>query len=142
MCNMEDFMQNKIMGILIFLAGAAGYSSIEYLFRGYTHWSMALTGGACLLAFYYYTKEHKKTPTVAKALAGACIITVFEFFVGLIVNLWYGWHVWDYSREPGNLLGQICPRYFVLWFLLSLVALFISNILCSVYRVFQRGIQD
>ena len=37
--------------------------------------------------------------------------------VGVVVNLWYGWHVWDYSREPGNLLGQICPLFSFIWFL-------------------------
>ncbi|MEI3504505.1 MAG: hypothetical protein V8Q42_12985 [Anaerovoracaceae bacterium] len=46
------------MDFVIFAIGATGYSVIEYLFRGYTHWSMALTGGACLLVFYYYTKDH------------------------------------------------------------------------------------
>lgn len=134
-----DIINNISMGILIFFTGAAGYSITEYLFRGYTHWSMALTGGACLLTFYYYAKEYKKTPTLVKAVVGACIITVFEFFVGLIVNLWYGWDVWDYSGKPGNVLGQICPSYTLIWFFVSLAILIISNSLCSLYQAFQRG---
>ena len=95
------------MEVLIFIVGAAGYAGVEYLYRGYTHWTMVLTGGACLLAFYCYTKETKDTPLLVQAAAGACIVTVFEFCVGVVVNLWYGWHVWDYSREPGNLLGHM-----------------------------------
>ena len=60
---------------------------IEYLFRGYTHWSMVLTGGACLLTFYFYTEEFKDTPTLAKAAVGALIFTGFEFAVGIVVNV-------------------------------------------------------
>ena len=95
------------MSIIVFFAGAAGYSIIEYMFRGYTHWSMALTGGACLLTFYYYLKENDRAPTLVKAAAGACIFTVFEFFVGIIVNMWFKWHVWDYSDQLGNIMGQV-----------------------------------
>ena len=137
-----NIINNNIMGILIFITGAAGYSTIEYMFRGYTHWSMALTGGACLLTFDYYVSEYKETPTLAKAAVGACIITIFEFFVGIIVNLFYGWHVWDYSGEPGNILGQICPEYSLFWFLICLAILVISNNLYSLYRAFRHGIQD
>ncbi|MDO4545069.1 MAG: hypothetical protein Q4C25_02835 [Bacillota bacterium] len=122
------------MGLLIFMTGAAGYSAIEYLFRGYTHWSMALTGGACLLVFYYYVKAKKETPTVLKAIVGACIFTIFEFFVGLIVNLWYGWHVWDYSTQPGNILGQVCPLFSFAWFLICYALLIITGNLQHLYR--------
>ena len=125
--------QNKPMEILIFIAGAAGYAGIEYLFRGYTHWTMVLTGGACLLAFYCYTKEAKDTPILVKAAVGACIVTVFEFCVGLVVNVWFGWHVWDYSREPGNLMGQICPLFSFAWFPLCLAILMLFSPLNSWY---------
>lgn len=109
------------------MAGATGYSLIEYLFRGYTHWSMALTGGACLLALYFYVKENRDRSLFAKALAGACIFTVFEFAVGLVVNVWYGWNVWDYSMQPGNILGQVCPLFSGAWFLICLVILAIGG---------------
>lgn len=122
------------MGFMVFLAGAAGYSAIEYLFRGYTHWSMVLTGGACLLAFYYYSLENRGKSIFVKAAAGACIFTVFEFFVGLIVNIWYDWHVWDYSGQPGNIMGQICPLFSFAWFLLCLAVLFAAKILRSGQR--------
>lgn len=112
---------NYSMDLVIFAIGATGYSVIEYIFRGYTHWSMALTGGACLLVFYYYTREHMQVPAVLRGAVGACIFTVFEFFVGLLVNLGYGWHVWDYTGQPGNILGQICPLFSFVWFLIGIV---------------------
>lgn len=115
------------MSILIFLTGALGYGSLEILFRGYTHWTMMLTGGACLLTLSILNREYKQTPLLLKAAGGAIIITIYEFAVGLIVNLWYGWHVWDYSLLPGNILGQICPLFTMLWFFLSLGLALISK---------------
>ena len=106
------------MSIFIFTIGALGYGLLEVLFRGYTHWTMMLTGGACLLTFYYLDQQFYKVPLLLKAAGGAVIITIYEFAVGLIVNLWYGWHVWDYSLLPGNILGQICPLFTAVWFAL------------------------
>lgn len=123
------------MSLLIFAVGAMGYSTLEYLFRGYTHWSMALTGGACLLVFYYYAKARPHASLLSRAGAGALIITVFEFCVGLLVNRWYGWHVWDYSELPGNIMGQICPLFSFLWFLLCLMIVLISDWIQSIYNM-------
>lgn len=131
------FIDNKNMGLIIFLMGAAGYSTIEYLFRGYTHWSMALTGGACLLTFYYYVVENREVPIAIKAAVGAVIITVYEFCVGIIVNLYYGWHVWDYSGQPGNLMGQICPLFTFIWYVLCFSLLMVTRLI--EHRILRRA---
>lgn len=117
------------MNILIFAAGALGYGLLEVLFRGYTHWTMMLTGGACLLTLYYLDQQSQRTPLLLKAAAGAIIVTVYEFSVGAIVNLWYGWQIWDYSLLPGNILGQICPLFTMIWFLLCLGLALLSRVL-------------
>ena len=106
--------------MIIFAAGAIGYACIEILFRGYTHWSMMLTGGACVLTIYYINIEFPRAPLLLRALAGTFIIVFFELMVGLIVNIWFEWDIWDYSDVPGNILGQICPLFSGAWFLLSL----------------------
>ena len=106
--------------MLIFLTGTIGYAFVEILFRGYTHWSMMLTGGACVLAIYYLNRELRSAPLMLRALAGTFIILLFEFAVGLVVNIWFGWGIWDYSDVPGNILGQICPAFAGAWFALSL----------------------
>ena len=85
-----------------------------------------------MLTFYYYLKENDRAPTLVKAAAGACIFTVFEFFVGIIVNMWFKWHVWDYSDQPGNIMGQVCPLFSLAWFALSLVMLLVAG---SLHRV-------
>lgn len=80
-----------------------------------------LTGGCCILTMFYFFQEFQRAPLLAKALGGAIIITVYEFAVGLIVNLWFGWDVWDYTDQPGNILGLICPLFSLFWFMLSLI---------------------
>ncbi|MDE6839119.1 MAG: putative ABC transporter permease, partial [Acutalibacter sp.] len=42
---------------------------------------------------------------------------------GLIVNTGLGLRVWDYSKMPLNLMGQVCLPYSLLWFGLTLPAM-------------------
>ena len=114
---------------LVFMVGAAGYSGIEILARGYTHWSMALTGGICLLGLVWITQRFGTKPLWLQAAMGSGLITLTELCVGLVVNVWLGWAIWDYSKTPFNFLGQICARYTLYWFLLSFgVCFFVQNI--------------
>ncbi|WP_367926218.1 hypothetical protein [uncultured Ruthenibacterium sp.] len=101
----------------IFSTGAIGYSLIEILARGYTHWTMTILGGLCLLGLYSIA-VHLGTNIFFQAAAGMWLITAAEFATGVIVNLLLDWQVWDYSAEPANLLGQICLRYCFYWFCL------------------------
>lgn len=102
----------------LFGIGAVGYCGLELLWRGYTHWSMGLTGGACLVGLYAIYKQKPQRPLALQALAGAGLITAAEFCVGCLVNRWLGWNVWDYSGWKIQLLGQICLVFSALWYLL------------------------
>ncbi len=106
--------------IVLFLGGGILYSLIEIVARGYTHWSMTLTGGICLLIMYLRYANHPEDSILFKCFFGMCVITFFEFTVGCVVNLLLGWDVWDYSHMYLNVMGQICPSYSAGWFLLSL----------------------
>ncbi len=121
-------MSERILEILVFILGGATYAMIEILFRGHTHWTMVLTGGACIFTMYMISGWLMSVPLVVGALASAMIITFYEFCVGIIVNLRLGWAVWDYSNMPGNILGQICPTFTALWFLLCLMFLSIVKL--------------
>ncbi len=103
---------------VIFAIGAAGYSLLEILWRGYTHWTMALTGGVCLAAIYALEKRLRRCELWLKCAVGTSVITAAEFLVGCVVNRGLGWAVWDYSGRRGNLLGQICPLFCLIWFAL------------------------
>ena len=105
---------------LEFLFGGIGYGLIELIWRGRTHWSMVLTGGICMLAICAVNECFAGKHLLLRACICAAAITLAEFCVGLAVNLALGLGVWDYSGMFGNVLGQICPLYSFLWFLLSI----------------------
>ncbi len=106
----------------VFTIGAVGYALIEILWRGHTHWTMVLTGGACLTLIYKTEKRYRDTPRWKRCVVGSEVITLFELAVGFLVNILLDWAVWDYSSQPLNLFGQICPMYCLLWFLLCVPA--------------------
>lgn len=104
----------------IYLLGAVGYGLIEKLWRGFTHWSMLLTGGGCLLLIYILNLKKISIGFWEKCFLGTGIITCAEFCVGMVVNRLFHLNVWDYSGKRHNLFGQICAQYCVLWFLLCI----------------------
>ncbi len=117
----------SVQNTVIFTVGSVGYSLIEILWRGYTHWSMTITGGVCLVVLYRLYSNMPQKCLFKKCLTGAVVITGIEFIVGCIVNLWWQMNVWDYSFLPFNVLGQICLPYSILWGLLSLPICGICN---------------
>jgi uncharacterized membrane protein len=114
---------------VVYLIGSVLYSIIEILWRGYTHWTMALTGGACFSGIYLICEKFKKSKMLFKCLCSSTLITTVEFLVGCIVNKLLKMNVWDYSKQKFNLLGQICLLYSVLWFFLSIPAVFMCGVL-------------
>jgi uncharacterized membrane protein len=114
----------------IYSAGAIIYSLLEIAWRGFTHWTMALTGGLCL-ACIYFTNGHMNGKRLwKKCCVGCIIITIIEFAVGCVVNRILNWEVWDYSDHALNLFGQVCLLYTVIWFTLCVPA----YLLCGLVR--------
>lgn len=111
--------------LLVYLSGSALYGLMELCWRGWTHWTMLLCGGFCFTLMYFVSMS--ALPLWRKCLLSAAAITTVEFFTGCLVNLRLGWQVWDYSGQPGNLLGQVCPLFCFLWFLLSLPVLLLCG---------------
>lgn len=124
-------MKNIEKYIFIFLLGGFGYGLLEIAFRGFTHWSMIITGGSALLILYLINLALPNTPTILKALIGALSITIIEFSVGIIVNKVFSFGVWDYTGTPGNILGIITPSFSLIWFMISLIMI-------SVFKNIQR----
>ena len=111
--------------IAVFLFGFFAYGLFETALRGYTHWTMVLLGGMTAVLLY-----SMNMPPVQGALYGTLFVTAAEFTVGVFDNLIMGWHVWDYSTQPLNLLGQVCPVFSALWYLLC----FLGILLCRRIR--------
>ncbi len=106
---------------VLFCLGGAGYVGLELCWRGWSHLSMFLAGGLCFLLIGHLGEVEPKLPLPLRILAGAAIITMVELGIGLVVNRSY--QVWDYRGQPGNFLGQICPRFCLLWIPVSWMAM-------------------
>lgn len=111
-----------------FLMGYFLYSFVEVAGRGHTHWTMAVTGGIAL-TILYIINSFRTMSLIKSCIIGAAAITCIEFTVGVFDNLIMGWHVWDYSDRPFNLLGQICPLFSALWFLLCIPAFYLCRMI-------------
>lgn len=121
-------LKRIIKPAVLFGIGGLLYVLIELIARGRSHWTMALLGGMCFLLIGAIN-EHIPwdMPLAFQMLLGAGIITVLELLTGLVINVWLGWGVWDYSNMPMNLWGQICLPYSLLWVLISLPAILLDD---------------
>lgn len=122
---------------ILFYMGGCAYMGLELLWRGRSHGSMFVAGGTCFLLIGHLNHVHPKLPLPLRAVAGAGIVTMVELGIGLLVNRDYG--VWDYRHQAGNFLGQICPMFTVLWIPVSLMALYLHDLLSgSLDRINRR----
>lgn len=123
-------MIHWLLNKYLFLFGTGGllYILIELVWRGWTHWTMFILGGLCFVCLGLINEILSwKTPLWQQVLIGAGIITALEFLTGYVVNLYLGWDVWDYSNMPGNILGQVCPQYMLLWLPVSLIGIVLDD---------------
>lgn len=106
--------------VSLFCIGGLGYVILEILWRGFSHWTMFAAGGICMFLVCEMDRRSRgRTPFLLRCLYGAVIITIVEFLIGCIVNLWLQWDVWNYSNLPLNILGQISPPFTAAWMFLS-----------------------
>lgn len=122
-------MKSIIKYPMLFLFGGSIYYLLEIIFRGYSFPAMAVCGGLCFLICGVINERSRCMPLVLQQLIAASGITVIEFIFGLILNVWLGLNMWDYSNMPGNVLGQICPQFMILWFFLSAVGIILDDVI-------------
>lgn len=109
----------------------------EILFRGYTHWTMTLTGGTCLAVLYLWNELLPDGAHATRWLLGAVSITLIELAVGCVVNLRFGQQVWDYSDLKFNFMGQISFLFSLLWCLLSIPAYALCDLIKRMLQSFE-----
>lgn len=123
-------MKQVLKYMFLLAVGGTVYCLLETLFRGYTHWSMFFVGGICFVLCGLMNEVFDwMMPLILQMLACAAVITAVEFAAGLILNVWLGLGIWDYSGIRFNVLGQICLPFSTLWFLLSLPAIVLDDFL-------------
>ena len=123
--------------ILLFLIGGLIYCGIDIAYRGFTHWTMGVVGGFCFVIIGGLNNYIPWNMKIWKqAAVGALVVTSCEFVAGIILNLFLGLNIWDYSNMPFNILGQICLPFTIIWFFLSLICIFVDDWLR--YKLFKE----
>lgn len=113
---------------ILFIVGGSAYVIVELLWRGHTHWSMAIAGGLCFIIVGGINELFSwSMPLILQGAIGSAAITVVEFIFGLVFNIWFDLNVWDYSNMPLNIMGQICIPFMLLWIPLSIVAIVLDD---------------
>ena len=107
--------------ILLYCLGGGLYTLLELLWRGWSHGSMFLAGGACFLLLGKLDRTQPRLPWPVRALMGSLIITSVELLAGLLFNRSY--RVWDYRQMPINFYGQICLPFSLLWIPVSVLGM-------------------
>lgn len=116
--------------IILAIIGGLIYILIELIWRGHTHISMFILGGICFVAIGLINELFSwELGLVWQSVIGSVIVTVLEFITGLIVNIWLGLGIWNYSNMPFNLLGQICLPFALAWGALSTLAIVLDDYL-------------
>lgn len=123
-------MKRIIKAFTLFICGGLAYILIELLFRGRSHWAMFLLGGivfieiGCLNEWFDWEMS-----LILQGIIGSAIITASEFIVGLILNIWLNWGIWDYSNMPFNFMGQICLPFSIGWVFVAMAAVILDDYL-------------
>ena len=116
--------------LCLMVIGALLYMGVEILYRGYTHWTMGVVGGMCFLLIGLINEYLSwETPLWLQSVIGSAIVTSLEFISGVVLNIWLGLGIWDYSRMPFNFMGQICLTFSIAWVGLSVVAIVLDDYL-------------
>ncbi|BDF33958.1 hypothetical protein CE91St62_20230 [Lachnospiraceae bacterium] len=121
----------KLSEYLFFISlGGCIYYTLEVVFRGFSHWSMFLLGGICLLFFEIQGRAVNWEDALWRQLIRCIVfVTSMEFITGIIVNKWLGLGVWDYTNQPFHLFGQICLPFVVLFSGLCVIGILLSGYL-------------
>ena len=109
--------------------GGTMYVIVELIYRGRSHGSMFLLGGVCFWMIGLMDEVWPGAPLGVQMVLGAWGIVCGEFLTGLVVNRLLGLHVWDYSGQAHNLMGQVCLPFAAIWAGLAGVAVIADDLL-------------
>ena len=121
-------MKKLLKYAFLLVIGGSIYYLVELFFRGYSHWTMFLLGGACFIVCGLLNEVFSwDIALISQMFISALAITLLELITGIIVNILLDWHVWNYSNMPYNFLGQISLLFTNIWGFLSLFAILIDD---------------
>lgn len=115
--------------LLFFLYSFAGYLwEVAYVsLRGHKLVNRGFLFGPILpiYGFGAITILHAALPVrdsvLLTALLGGFAASILEYFTGWMMEKLFGVRYWDYSNDPGNIRGYVCPRATFAWCVFSVL---------------------
>lgn len=118
-------LSNAILSMLLWCWGGTMYFLLEVVYKTATSQQEKISWTMLVLAIFLSSIVERcgyelpwDIPLIVQSFCCAILVTIAEFFSGCIINIWLQMNVWDYSHLWGNILGQICPQFFFVWFIL------------------------
>lgn len=118
----------RVLSMLLWSWGGTVYFLLEVAFKTITGHPERISWTMLVVAILLTVPVERcgaqmpwSCPLWLQALCCAALVTAVELAAGLILNVWLGLDIWDYTDLPGNFLGQICPQYSAVWWALCLV---------------------
>jgi uncharacterized membrane protein len=121
---MKTFLKNFMM----FCVGFTLYQCVEGLWKtlgpnhlGIQSFTMGILGGITILMVSAINKKLPwLLPIWLQAIIGGIGILILEFGAGLLLNKYLcpllgRPIIWDYTGMPLNIMGIICPQFFIIW---------------------------
>lgn len=123
---------------LFFIMGMV-YFTLEGFWRGSANIIMLFIGGLCALLIGLLNEypQYYKLKIYQQSLIGTLIVLIIEFTSGIFFNVYLSLNLWNYSDTWGNLYGQICIPYAILWFILVPFCIWLDDFLR--FKLYSEG---
>lgn len=125
--------------LFLFLVFGFVYFIIETIWKGHlTHWSMFVVAGIVGVLIGGINEYIPwEMPFFLQCGIGTVIATVIEGISGLILNVYLGLNIWDYSNVPFNFFyQQCCLPFCIAWFILSGACIIVDDYIR--YKIFNE----
>jgi uncharacterized membrane protein len=124
--------QNLVLKYLfLFFVMGMIYFTLEGFWNGKANIIMLPVGGICslLIGLLNEYPQYYSLKIYQQSLIGTLIVLVIEFASGIFFNVYLNLNLWNYSDTWGNLYGQICIPYALLWFILVPFCIWLDDFL-------------
>lgn len=104
--------------ILGIVTGIIYYLIEEVVRLGESKPIMILISGICVISIGLINEfpKYYSLPIWKMSIIGTILILTIEYVSGMIFNVWLNMNVWNYSGIWGNINGQICIPFALIWF--------------------------
>lgn len=122
-------MKYVIKNLILFLVGYCAYIAIEVTVRSVSYPIMGICGGLAIVLIDKINDYISwKMDIIIQGVIGSLVITSLELVIGEIsLHTSIFPIMWNYSNIPLNYDGVICLPFSMIWILLSLIGIFISD---------------